>query len=279
MKLSEGLVGMPFCHRSIPRSCIPSASMSSSARLVPLKSLDRSWFTVLLFKAKNAASQLVRRVNVQVNHQTTAKLQVQKSIEVQLQPHFDNCHVAPVVSQKNIATSEVTINCPERGLLLLRVRDEIRMSIAAYQTLYQSSFLAAKTSHFLGGQLFEVKIRYFKSAEFHLLSNSFFNFRVLKFLHFLWASACQLKKLMQRDVHQTCHVPCVPLDIFSFGVLRGVTFGTRKQLQSEQGKADTWPILFLRFCHLGGTIPKTNCDIFNLWGGHESNWESIQWET
>merc|ERR1712063_233825 len=34
---------------------------------------------------------------------------------------------------------EVTINCPERGLLLLRVRDEIRMSIAAYQTLYQSS--------------------------------------------------------------------------------------------------------------------------------------------
>jgi len=34
---------------------------------------------------------------------------------------------------------QVTINCAERGLLLLRVRDEIRMSIAAYQTLYQSS--------------------------------------------------------------------------------------------------------------------------------------------
>ena len=34
---------------------------------------------------------------------------------------------------------EVTINCAERGLLLLRVRDEIRMSIAAYQTLYESS--------------------------------------------------------------------------------------------------------------------------------------------
>jgi dynein light intermediate chain len=27
----------------------------------------------------------------------------------------------------------VTINCAERGLLLLRVRDEIRMTIAAYQ--------------------------------------------------------------------------------------------------------------------------------------------------
>jgi len=34
---------------------------------------------------------------------------------------------------------QVTINCPERGLLLLRIRDEIRMTIAAYQTLYQSS--------------------------------------------------------------------------------------------------------------------------------------------
>merc|ERR1711970_429190 len=34
---------------------------------------------------------------------------------------------------------QVTINCPERGLLLLRVRDEIRMTIAAYQTLYESS--------------------------------------------------------------------------------------------------------------------------------------------
>jgi dynein light intermediate chain len=34
---------------------------------------------------------------------------------------------------------EVTINCAERGLLLLRVRDEIRMTVSAYQTLYESS--------------------------------------------------------------------------------------------------------------------------------------------
>lgn len=34
---------------------------------------------------------------------------------------------------------QVTINCAERGMLLLRVRDEIRMTIAAYQTLYESS--------------------------------------------------------------------------------------------------------------------------------------------
>ncbi|XP_061674903.1 axonemal dynein light intermediate polypeptide 1-like [Syngnathoides biaculeatus] len=34
---------------------------------------------------------------------------------------------------------QVTINCGERGLLLMRVRDEIQMSITAYQTLYESS--------------------------------------------------------------------------------------------------------------------------------------------
>ncbi|XP_072911574.1 axonemal dynein light intermediate polypeptide 1-like [Hemitrygon akajei] len=34
---------------------------------------------------------------------------------------------------------QVTINCPERGLLLLRVRNEILMTLAAYETLYESS--------------------------------------------------------------------------------------------------------------------------------------------
>ncbi len=33
----------------------------------------------------------------------------------------------------------MTINCPERGLLLMRVRDEHKMTLAAYQTLYRSS--------------------------------------------------------------------------------------------------------------------------------------------
>lgn len=34
---------------------------------------------------------------------------------------------------------QVTIACTERGLFLLRVRDEIRMTVAAYQTIYESS--------------------------------------------------------------------------------------------------------------------------------------------
>jgi len=33
----------------------------------------------------------------------------------------------------------VAINCAERGLLLLRVRDELQMTLRAYQTLYESS--------------------------------------------------------------------------------------------------------------------------------------------
>lgn len=34
---------------------------------------------------------------------------------------------------------EVACECPERGLLLLRVRDELRLSIEAYQVLYHNS--------------------------------------------------------------------------------------------------------------------------------------------
>lgn len=34
---------------------------------------------------------------------------------------------------------QITINCAERGLLLLRLRDEYRMTVAAFQTLYESS--------------------------------------------------------------------------------------------------------------------------------------------
>ena len=32
---------------------------------------------------------------------------------------------------------QVSINCPERGLLLHRVRDEMKLEIAAYHTMYQ----------------------------------------------------------------------------------------------------------------------------------------------
>ena len=34
---------------------------------------------------------------------------------------------------------QITINCAERGFLLVRVRDELKMTLNAYQTLYESS--------------------------------------------------------------------------------------------------------------------------------------------
>jgi len=34
---------------------------------------------------------------------------------------------------------QVTVECPERGLLLVRIKDEIAMTLAAYQTLYEGS--------------------------------------------------------------------------------------------------------------------------------------------
>jgi len=51
-------------------------------------------------------------------------------------------YVIVVISFYNLSDElirQITINCAERGLLLLRVRDEIRVTIACYQTLYESS--------------------------------------------------------------------------------------------------------------------------------------------
>eukprot|EP00921_Rhytidocystis_pertsovi_P010054 GHVQ01016112.1.p1 GENE.GHVQ01016112.1~~GHVQ01016112.1.p1 ORF type:complete len:250 (+),score=34.86 GHVQ01016112.1:66-815(+) len=42
---------------------------------------------------------------------------------------------------------QVTINSPERGLLLLRIRDEIRLTIGAYQTLYETSVTFGTRKH------------------------------------------------------------------------------------------------------------------------------------
>ncbi|KAJ3320509.1 Axonemal dynein light intermediate polypeptide 1 [Boothiomyces sp. JEL0866] len=51
---------------------------------------------------------------------------------------YSQCFGIPMLTSDELIR-QVTISCQERGLLLLRVRDEIRMSIAAYQTLYESS--------------------------------------------------------------------------------------------------------------------------------------------
>ena len=61
---------------------------------------------------------------------------------------FSQCFGASVLSSVRSVSSpffpdelirQVAINCAERGLLLLRVRDELQMTLRAYQTLYESS--------------------------------------------------------------------------------------------------------------------------------------------
>lgn len=46
---------------------------------------------------------------------------------------------APISFATDELIRQVTIESPERGLLLLRVRDEVRMTLDAYKTLYESS--------------------------------------------------------------------------------------------------------------------------------------------
>lgn len=52
---------------------------------------------------------------------------------------------------------QITINCSHRGLLLVRVRDEMRMTIQAYQTLYESS-LAYGMRKALQGELKKLRM-------------------------------------------------------------------------------------------------------------------------
>merc|ERR1712216_1058613 len=55
--------------------------------------------------------------------------------------HYIHTHAHTSASARPVdeIIRQVTINCAERGILLLRVRDEIRTTMHAYQTLYESS--------------------------------------------------------------------------------------------------------------------------------------------
>lgn len=46
---------------------------------------------------------------------------------------------------------QVAVDSAERGLLLLRVRDEVRMSTAAYTTLYETSVGMPNHLHLVSG--------------------------------------------------------------------------------------------------------------------------------
>eukprot|EP00003_Mantamonas_plastica_P002493 TRINITY_DN1188_c0_g1_i2.p2 TRINITY_DN1188_c0_g1~~TRINITY_DN1188_c0_g1_i2.p2 ORF type:complete len:187 (-),score=64.36 TRINITY_DN1188_c0_g1_i2:67-627(-) len=70
---------------------------------------------------------------------------LQEQLDLKLQQrHARETGICPVRQELyaqafDEAIRQVTINTAERGLLLLRIRDELKMTIAAYQTLYESS--------------------------------------------------------------------------------------------------------------------------------------------
>lgn len=89
--------------------------------------------TSLIQKVSSAAATREDVINKQMS--LDSELQERQARE------FDICPVREELYSQcfDELIREVCIECPERGLLLLRVRDEVRMTIAAYQTLYQSS--------------------------------------------------------------------------------------------------------------------------------------------
>ncbi|XP_020712158.2 33 kDa inner dynein arm light chain, axonemal isoform X1 [Athalia rosae] len=104
--------------------------------------------SIILMVFRFLSMNMLRNVMMQVSSIPATRLDVinlQEQLDMRLQQRqARETGICPV--RRELYTQcfdevirQVTINCAERGLLLLRVRDEIRMTMAAYQTLYQSS--------------------------------------------------------------------------------------------------------------------------------------------
>ena len=105
---------------------------------------------------------------------------------------------------------QVTIESPERGLLLLRVRDEIRMTLDAYKTLYDSRCVVRPWLGVAAG-----------SHGRHTRYDS-----------------VPLVVIFPDGVRVAC-LSCI-----------SVTFGVRKQLQAEQGMPELEAQVRERYAHL-----------------------------
>ncbi|PNF31130.1 33 kDa inner dynein arm light chain, axonemal, partial [Cryptotermes secundus] len=97
-------------------------------------------------KKRNAYRILIRKPEVSSTPATRLDvINLQEQLDMRLQQRqARETGICPV--RRELYTQcfdelirQVTINCAERGLLLLRIRDEIRMTISAYQILYESS--------------------------------------------------------------------------------------------------------------------------------------------
>ncbi|XP_027475655.1 axonemal dynein light intermediate polypeptide 1 isoform X1 [Zalophus californianus] len=143
-------------------SCVPDPTKQAEEILNAILP-PREWVEDTQLWIQQVSSTPSTRMDVvHLQEQLDLKLQQRQARETGICPVrrelYSQCFVGRAVSPRHGAVSlppallnsllcaledelirEVTINCAERGLLLLRVRDEIRMTVAAYQTLYESS--------------------------------------------------------------------------------------------------------------------------------------------
>ncbi|XP_041707573.1 axonemal dynein light intermediate polypeptide 1 isoform X2 [Coregonus clupeaformis] len=121
-----------------PKPKIPSADANKQQTEEILNAIlpPREWMeTNQLWVQQVSSTPCTRMDVVHLQEQLDLKLQQRQARETGICPVrrelYSQCFDELI--------RQVTINCAERGLLLLRVRDEILMTIAAYQTLYESS--------------------------------------------------------------------------------------------------------------------------------------------
>ncbi|PRP77831.1 hypothetical protein PROFUN_14150 [Planoprotostelium fungivorum] len=88
-----------------------------------------------LWMQKVSSTPATRLEVIALQESLDQKLQVRKARETGICPVRQDLYAQTF----DELIRQVTINCAERGLLLLRVRDEIRMTTTAYQTLYESA--------------------------------------------------------------------------------------------------------------------------------------------
>ncbi|XP_042741095.1 axonemal dynein light intermediate polypeptide 1 [Lagopus leucura] len=121
---------------SRPRTAAAAASAKEPQEILNAILPPRTWEEDNRLWVQEVSSAPSTRLDVvQLQEQLDLKLQQRQARETGICPVrrelYSQCFDELI--------RETTINCAERGLLLLRVRDEIQMTIAAYQTLYESS--------------------------------------------------------------------------------------------------------------------------------------------
>ena len=99
--------------------------------LPPRESTDEGQLWVQYVSSKKASVEVVQKLQEDLDSLKNSKAARETGIDAVREELYAQCFDEII--------RQVTIECTERGLLLLRIRDELRMTIQAYQSLYESS--------------------------------------------------------------------------------------------------------------------------------------------